>query len=120
MNSKERLARQRLQWVEHVRQGILAAVDEEVIDPTFQVFPTVDPIRFILKINLRLPIGKETREPLREYLRCWAREFSCDVPVINITNSWIQAEVLTQVRVWSRDAKTGKFQGGHRFERRTR
>jgi hypothetical protein len=120
MNSKERLARQRLQWVEHLRQGILAAIDEDVVDPSFQVFPTVDPIRFILKINLRLPIGKDTREPLRAYLRCWAREFSCDVPVINITDSWIQAEVLTQERVWSRDAKSGRFKGGQRFERRAR
>jgi len=119
MTSEERLARQRLQWVEHARQGILAAVGEGVIDPQFQVFPTVDPLRFILKITLLVPLGKATREPLRNYLRAWAKEFSCDVPVIDIHESWIQAEVLTQQRFWSRDAK-GKFKGGQRFERRLR
>ena len=105
--------------MEHARQGILAAIGDEVIAPQFQVFPTVDPLRFILKITLLLPLGKATREPLRMYLRAWAAEFSCDVPIVDIHESWIQAEVLTQTRVWSRDAK-GKFKGGQRFERRPR
>lgn len=120
MTSKERLARERLQWVEHARIGILAAIDEDVINPEFQVFPTVDPLRFILKITLLRPLGKATREPLRAYLRAWAQEFSCDIPIINITDFWVQGEVLTRQRTWSRDAKTGKFKGGHRFERRPR
>jgi hypothetical protein len=120
VTSKERLARQRLQWVEHARLGILSAVGDDVVHPQFQVFPTVDPLRFILKITLLLPIGKATREHLRTYLRAWAQEFSCDVPIIDIHDGWIQAEVLTQTRVWSRDARTGKFQGDQRFVRRTR
>ena len=85
----------------------------------FKVFTTVDPLRFILKITLHIPLAKETRAPLRRYLRCWASEFSCELPVINIQNRWVQAEVLTQQRVWSRDAK-GKFKGGRRFEGRSR
>jgi hypothetical protein len=118
MTSEERLARERLQWVEHARKGVLDAVGDDVVKPEFQVFPTVDPLRFILKITLLRPLAKGTREPLRGYLRAWAQEYSCDVPVINITNAWVQAEILTQVRVWSRDAKTGKFKGGQRFVRR--
>lgn len=120
MTSEEKLARQRLQWVEHARLGILSAVGDDVVHPQFQVFPTVDPLRFILKITLLLPIGKATREPLRAYLRAWAQEFSCDVPIIDIHNGWIQAEVLTQQRTWSRDGKTGQFKGGQRFVRRPR
>jgi hypothetical protein len=119
MTSKERLARERLEWVELARRGILDAVGDDVVHPEFQVFPTVDPLRFILKITLLRPLGKATREPLRGYLRAWAQEFSCDVPIIDIHDGWVQAEVLTQTRVWSRDAKTGKFQG-QRFVRRPR
>jgi len=120
VTSKERLARQRLQWVEHARLGILSAVGDDVIRSQFQVYPTVDPLRFILKITLLHPLGKDTREPLRAYLRAWAQEFSCDVPIIDIHDGWIQAEVLTQTRTWSRDAKTGKFKGDQRFVRRPR
>jgi hypothetical protein len=116
---QKKAAQKRLQWVEHARLGILSACGEDVVAPTFSVHPTVDPIRFILKITLRVPIAKGTREPLRTYIRCWAGEFDCEVPIFNITKRWIQAEVLTAQRVWSRDAK-GKFKGGRRFERRTR
>jgi hypothetical protein len=115
MTASERLARQRLQWVEHARIGILDAVGDDVVNPQFQVFPTVDPLRFILKITLLLPLGKATREPLRGYLRAWAQEYGCDVPIINITDGWVQAEVLTRSRTWSRDAKTRK--GDQKFKR---
>ena len=116
---QKKAARKRLHWVELARQGILEAIDEDVVAPTFRVVETVDPIRFHLKITLRMPLAKGTRAPLRTYLRCWARAFGCEVPIINITKRWVQAEVLTRSRVWSRDAK-GKFKGGHRFERRSR
>lgn len=119
--SKQNFARQRLQWVEHARQGILSAVGEDVIGPRFEIYPTADPLRFILKITLIRPLAEATRAPIRTYIRAWAKEFSCDVPIINIQNTWVQAEVLTQTRVWSRDAK-GMFNknGGQRFERRPR
>jgi len=118
--SKKHLAKTRLQWVEHARLGILSAVGEDVVKPQFRVFSTVDPLRFILSINLTLPLAKNTRKPLRDYIRAWAEEFGCEVPVIDIQNSRVQAEVLTKERVWSRDAK-GKFtKGARRFERRPR
>lgn len=120
-SSKEHFARQRLQWVEHARQGILAAVGDDVMSPQFEVFPTVDPLRFILKITLLRPVAKGTRGPLRTYLRAWAKEFSCDMPIIDIQERWVQAEVLTQTRVWSRNAKGMFNKGDHqRFERRPR
>lgn len=118
-SAKERLARERLQWVERCRQGILDAIGNDVVHEQFKVFPTVDPLRFILKISLKIPLGKKTRDPLRQYIRCCARELGCEVPIINIQNRWVQAEVLTQQRTWSRDA-AGKFKGGHRFEGRSR
>lgn len=120
-SSKKHFAQQRLQWVEHARQGILAAVGDDVMDSQFKAYPTVDPLRFILKITLLRPLAKGTREPLRRYLRAWAKEFSCDVPIIDIQDGWVQAEVLTQTRVWSRNAK-GMFTKGdqRRFERRPR
>jgi hypothetical protein len=116
--SKEFFARERLQWVENARVGILAAIDD-VVHPKFEVFPTVDPLRFILKITLQCPLGKATREPMRSYLRAWAKEYHCDMPTINITDRWVQAEVLTQERKWSRDAK-GHFKQDTKFEKKTR
>ena len=118
-SSKERFARERLQWVERCRQGILSAIGDDVVDSQFKVFPTVDPLRFILKISLKIPLGKDTRAPLRTYIRCCADELDCEVPIINIQERWVQAEVLTKQRVWSRDAK-GRFKGGRRFESRPR
>jgi hypothetical protein len=118
---QEQIARKRLGWVDHARLGILAACGDDVVSPTFHVRPTVDPLKFILKITLKQPLAKATRGHLRTYLRCWANEFGCEAPIINIQNNWVQAEVLTTARVWSRDAKNGRFvKGGHRFERRPR
>ena len=105
---KERLARKRLGWIEHARLGIISALGDDMVDSQFKAFPTVDPLRFILKIPLHLPIPKDARGPLRTYLRCWADEYKCDVGPIRITKRWIQAEVLTQERTWSRDEK-GQF-----------
>lgn len=108
----------RLSWVESARQGILSAIGDDFIHPQFQVFPTVDPIRFILKITLLVPLRKETKEALRDYLRGWAEEHDCELPVIRITNQWVQAEVLTRHRHLERD-QHGRFKkGGKRFVRR--
>jgi len=117
MDAKERRLRERLEWVEPAREGLLRALGEDIMSPRISVFPTVDPLKLILKITFRRPIAKETREPLRTYLRCWADTYSCELPVIHITDRWAQAEVLIQQRVWSRDAK-GRFKGAKRFERR--
>jgi hypothetical protein len=111
----EQVLRARLQWVEYARVGILSAIEDKV-NPTFQVFPTVDPLKVILKITVSRPLAKSTRSYFRTYIRCWASEFGCDVPIINIEDRHIQAEVLIVSRHWSRDA-TGKFKVHDRFNR---
>jgi len=112
------MARNRFQWVEMARLGIVSALGDDVVSARFMVYPTVDPLRFILKITLHMPLVKGTRAPLRSYLRAWASEFSCDITTIDIQPRYIQAEVLTQSRVWSRDAKSGRFKQNQRFERK--
>jgi len=113
------ILRKRLSWVENARQGMLRAMGDDFVDPTFQIFPTVDPIRVILKITLRMPVRKETREPIRQYLRYWAEENGCELPVIRIEDTHIQAEVLIQHRHWSKEhGRPNKF--GKRFVRRPR
>ena len=109
----------RFTWVEPARQGIIRAIGDPIIHEKVGIFPTVDPIRLILKMSLRRRLHKGTRQPLRTYLRCWAEMEGCEVPIININDSCIQAEVLIQHRFWSRDAH-GRFKGGRRFERRPR
>lgn len=109
----------RIEWVEQARQDLLMALGEDIMQPTIHVVPTVDPLRFILKITLKRPIQKGTREHLRMFLRSVAEEHACELPVINITDHWIQAELLIQQRVWNRNAQ-GQFKGPRRFESRTR
>ena len=118
--ASQKMSRKRLSWVEDARLGVLRAIGDDVINPQFLAFPTVDPLKFILKITLKHPLAKGTREPLRQYLRYWAEQNGCELPIIRINTFWVQAEILTQARVWSRDAK-GKFQkGGKRFTCRPR
>ena len=117
-NVQDDIIRKRLAWVERVRQGLVDALDD-VMNPKIRVFPTVDPLRFILKVTLQRPLANATRQPLREYMRGVASLSGCELPVINITDRWIQAEVLTETRHWERDDK-GKFKGPKRFERRPR
>ena len=113
----KRNALERLKWVEHAREGIVAAVDD-VVGPVFKVAPTIDPLKFILKIPLNRPLHKNTRPHLRTYLRCWAQQFGCELPIIRIDNQKVQAEVLTQTRVWNRSS-LGRFKsGGRRFEKK--
>jgi hypothetical protein len=117
MNPVDRQAAlKRLEWVEKARLGIVAAIGD-VVDPTFKVFPTVDPLKFILKISLNRPLSKATRDPLRTYVRLWAQEFGCDVPIINIGRDRVQAQVLTRQKVWDRNAR-GRFKPKERFVRR--
>jgi hypothetical protein len=118
--SSQKAARDRLSWVEDARQGILRAIGDDVVQPLFKAHPTVDPLKYILRITLRHPLAKETRPHIRAYLRCMADATGCDVPVIRITDQWIQAEVLTVHRYWSRDDQ-GRFKKRpKRFERRSR
>lgn len=114
----KRVIENRFTWVRPAKQGILRAVGDPIIG-RIVVRPTVDPLRYILKLELTRRIQKATRDPLRTYLRCWAEMEGCEVPIININDSCIQAEVLIQHRHWSRDAQ-GRFKGGRRFERRIR
>jgi hypothetical protein len=116
-SASQKSAKERLSWVEGARQGILSAIGDDIVQPQFKVFPTVDPLRFILKVTLSRPLAKKTREHFRAYLRCHAERHGCELPIIRITDQWIQAEVLTVSRVWSRDAG-GKFNSvGRHFEK---
>jgi len=111
MTVSRKVDRDRLRWIEHARAGIIAAVGD-VVRPNFRAFPTVDPLRFILKITLNRPFAKATRAPLRTYIRCWAKEFECEVPVIRITDKHVQAEILTRQRHWHRNSKGMFMKGG--------
>ena len=116
----QQILRERLSWIEDARKGILRAMGDDLVDSRFRVFPTVDPLRFILKITLLSPVRKDLREPIRTYLRYWAEKHDCELPVIRIEPDRVQAEVLIQHRHWSRD-QHGRFKkGGKRFVRRPR
>lgn len=115
---KQRILEKRFTWVKPAVQGMHRAIGDPIVSEII-IRPTVDPIRLILKLRLSRKIHKGTRSPLRTYLRCWAEMEGCEVPIINITDRCIQAEVLIQHRHWERDAH-GRFKGGRRFERRAR
>jgi hypothetical protein len=117
--ASQKVIEKRFTWVEPARQGIVRAIGDPIIHETVGILPTVDPIRFILKLQLSRKLGKATRSPLRTYLRCWAEMEGCDLPIINITDRYIQAEVLIKHRQWERDTH-GRFKGSRRFERGAR
>jgi hypothetical protein len=98
MNYQRDVVRRRLEWIEKAREGILAAVGDDVIDPTFKALPTSDPLKFFLEASLKRPLSKNTRTPLRQYIRIWAKMYDCEVPIINISDSGIKAEVYTKGR----------------------
>lgn len=70
----------------------------------------VDPIKAYITIRLKRPIAKETRAPLRAYLREWAKTMDCDVTRVTIEKHAAVATVLTKRRNWNRD-QYGKFTG---------
>ena len=107
--------KERLQWVEEARVGLLTALGDDLMSPAIFVIPTADPLKFILKINLVRPVQQETREPLRTYIRCIAKMGGCELPIIRIEDHYVQAEILIGARHWNRDAK-GKFLGPGRFK----
>jgi hypothetical protein len=113
------MIRKRIEWVEGARTDLLMAIGEDVMSPTIHVASTVDPLKFILKIDLKRPLQDGTREHLRRFLRCIAEDNGCELPIIRITERWIQAELLIQQRVWERNA-LGRFKGARRFESRSR
>lgn len=99
MDYQKRIAFKRLAWIEKAREGILSAVGDDVIDPTFKAFPaTNDPLKFFLEAYLKRPLAKQTRSPMRQYIRLWAQTYDCVVPVINISDTAIKAEVYTKRR----------------------
>jgi hypothetical protein len=103
----QEILRERLSWIDSARNGILEAIEGKV-DATFKVHPTVDPLKVILRINLYRPLCKNTREPLRTYLRLWAHKYDCRVPIVNINDKWIQAEVLIKSRRFNEMAPRAK------------
>ena len=106
--SAQKMLKERLAWVEPARLGILSAIGEDMVHPQFKVYPTVDPLKVMLKIILLHPLSNKTRKHLRDYIRCRAESHGCDVPIINIHDRNIYAEVLLKTRVWNRNEK-GKF-----------
>lgn len=96
-----RLTRERLRWVEVFRIGILRLLGEDVVHHTVRVSPTADPLKFILHLPLLRPMSKGSRKPFRQYMRQCAQECNCEVPIININNHYVQAEVLTKHRLWA-------------------
>jgi len=119
-NVNRKAIRERLSWVEPARLGLLSALGDDVMNPRIRVAQTVDPLKLILSVALRRPLEKGTRPHLRTYLRCYAEAHGCELPIIRITNTRVQAEVLIQQRRWNRNAD-GRFKkGGKRFERRPR
>ena len=72
----------------------------DTMEEAFKVYSTVDPLNFILKIPLKSPISKGSREPLRLFIRWAAERYNCEVPRININKQRIQAEVLIKHRHW--------------------
>ena len=113
----ERL-RERLEWVEHARKGILLALSES-IDPTFSVIPTVDPLKFILKISTRSNLPDAAIRPMRIFLRIWAGKYNCDLPVIKRMKTEIRAEVLIKHRSWKKNAIRPKTHTTGRGPRRS-
>lgn len=104
-----------MEWLEHAQAALLFLLGEDVLDPKFKVLTSADPIKVNVTIALRQPISKASREPLRNYLRAWAKIGNCDVPRIIIDDRGVFAEVLTKQRVWRQDDKS-KF-GPHRGPR---
>lgn len=104
-------AKHRLSWIENARQGLLGALGEDVMSPTVEVRHTIDPLKFILTITLLHPLAKGSREPVRVYLRGWAEMLDCHLPVINITDKLIRAEVLTEHRFTRKNVEPGDEDG---------
>ena len=102
--AKEDRIRERLAWVDVVREGIIAAVGSDVIFHTFQVRPTTDPLKFIMRIPLLKPLAKETRQPLRVFIRQSAKGAGCVITKIYIGDREIRAEVSTKTRYWHKDS----------------
>ena len=105
---KRKIDRKRLEWVNDAKDTLLMVFGDD-IDTNFKTRRTVDPLRFILSINLRYPMPKEARAPIRRFIRMYAEKYDCEVPVIKINKDrFIRAEVLTKHRHRARDAK-GKY-----------
>jgi len=110
--------RRRLAWVESARLGLISALGDDVMHSRVRVTPTVDPLKLILSVALKIPLAKGTRPHLRTYLRCHAEMHGCELPIIRITDKRVQAEVLIESRYKPRD-HLGRFKKrGRRFERK--
>ena len=115
MNVSQQIIYERLKWVEDVRENLLFILEDKM-DPVIHVIPTVDPLKLILKISLRRPLAKGSREPIRVFMRACAAAHGCELPIIRMEDNHIQAEVLIEERHWQRDRR-GQFTGPRRFER---
>lgn len=99
MAEERSLLRERLVWVDNMRRGLMLVLGDDVMD-TVHVHPSTDPLKAIFKIPLRESLTQASREPLRTYIRAWAETANCEVPRIDITDRYVQAEVLIKHRIW--------------------
>jgi hypothetical protein len=107
------ILRKRLGWV----PSASAAITRALIDVKLpaQITTTVDPIKVIVTMHLASPMHKDSRAPLRTFLRLYAKEWDCEVPRILIENKFIKAEVLTKRRHWhggKHETDSGPGRGG--------
>ena len=72
MNVSQQIIRERLVWVENVRENLLFILEDKM-DPVIHVIPTVDPLKLILKISLH----HDLHQFFKCYLRCPAEFFLC-------------------------------------------
>lgn len=91
------LVRDRFLWVDGMRKGLTFLIQDS-IDPYFEVKQSSDPLTAYLTITLCRPLPKASREPMRVYIRAWAKTADCEVPRIDIEEGRVLATVLFKYR----------------------
>ena len=87
------LERDRFDWVEDLRKGVIFLLDE-AIHPRFELRQGNNPLEAMLTIALTRPLPKASRAPFRMYIRFWAKTGDCEIPRIHIRKLDVVAEVL--------------------------
>lgn len=98
MSHQVNIIRRRLTWLEQTRKELLHLIGEDTLVSEFRVLPTVDPLKFILRIRLYYPLAKASRQPFRDYLRIRAGQADCELPVIKIDGTSVTVEMLIKHR----------------------
>lgn len=91
------LVRARFDWIESLRKGLTFLL-EDTIDPYFELKEGADPLCAFLTITLNQRLPKDSRMPLRDYIRSWASEGDCEIPNIDINDKVVFCVVLFKHR----------------------